>query len=125
MHERDIEYTCPLGSDCETIKNNQMHRCRWYVKIEGADPNTAKPTEEWSCAIAWMPLLQIESSMHTRQGNVGIESLRNEVASSRESEEEYRLLKHGIIQQNTIKTVDPFTTPIEELLGTNKIQEKK
>ena len=83
MHERDIEYTCPLGSDCETIKNNQMHRCRWYVKIEGADPNTAKPTEEWSCAIAWMPLLQIESSMHTRQGNVGIESLRNEVASSR------------------------------------------
>ena len=27
----DVKVTCPLGSECEEIKDNKLHRCRWYI----------------------------------------------------------------------------------------------
>jgi len=78
--KKDIEVilTCPLGSVCEEIKDNKLHRCMWYTKIVGTDPNTGKTVDDWSCAISWMPMLQIETSQHTRGTSQAIESFRNE-----------------------------------------------
>ena len=70
---------CPLGSQCEEIKDNVFYRCAWYTKLEGKDPQSEKTIDEWRCAIPWMPLMMVEIAQTNRgiSGTVG--SLRNEV----------------------------------------------
>ncbi len=55
------------------------HACRWYVQIQGANPQTGEQLNQWDCAIAWMPLLLIENSQQQRQTCGAIESFRNEM----------------------------------------------
>lgn len=77
----EVKITCPLGSQCEEIKDNQMHRCAWYTKLVGVDPNTGKDVDDWACAIAWMPTLQVEMSQTNRGQTAALESFRNETVS--------------------------------------------
>lgn len=74
----EVEFTCPLGSECEEIKDNKIYRCMWYTKVVGQDPNTGETIDDWSCAISWMPTLQIEMSNTNRQTGAAVESFRNE-----------------------------------------------
>ena len=74
----EVELTCPLGSECEEIKNNKIYRCMWYTKVMGYDVNTGKEVDEWACAITWMPRMQIETSATNRGVSQAIESFRNE-----------------------------------------------
>ena len=74
----EVEFTCPLGSECEEIKDNKIYRCMWYTKVVGQDPNTGETIDGWSCAISWMPTLQIEMSNTNRQTGAAVESFRNE-----------------------------------------------
>lgn len=73
---------CPLGSKCENVieeDNRQiLIRCPWFVKIEGKNPQSEEQFDEWRCAIAWGPILQVENAQQTRQAGAAIESLRNE-----------------------------------------------
>lgn len=71
--------SCPLGSKCEEIKDNIKYVCPWYVKVQGKNPQTDEHLDEWRCAIAWMPTLQIESSLFERQTGAAVESFRNEM----------------------------------------------
>ena len=50
----------------------------WYTKVVGQDPNTGETVDDWSCAISWMPTLQIEMSQTNRGQSQAIESFRNE-----------------------------------------------
>ena len=74
----EVEFTCPLGSECEEIKNNKIYRCMWYTKVVGEDPNTGETVDDWSCAISWMPTLQLEMSRTNRGQTAALESFRNE-----------------------------------------------
>lgn len=74
----EVEFTCPLGSECEEIRDNKIYRCMWYTKVVGADPNTGETHDDWSCAISWMPTLQIEMSQTNRSQSAALESFRNE-----------------------------------------------
>jgi hypothetical protein len=78
---------CPLGAKCEEIKLDQekpvLYRCPWYVRVHGVDANTGEETGTWSCAIAWMPTLMINTANESRKGAAAIESFRNEMASQR------------------------------------------
>ena len=74
----EIEFTCPLGSECEEIRNGKIYRCMWYTKVVGTDPNTGETHDDWSCAITWMPTLQIEMSATNRGQTSALESFRNE-----------------------------------------------
>ncbi len=76
--EVQVEFTCPLGSECEEIKDGKIFRCMWYTKVVGQDANTGETVDDWSCAISWMPTLQIEMSNTNRQTGSAIESFRNE-----------------------------------------------
>ena len=78
--KKDLEVvlTCPLGSECEEIKDNKIHRCMWYTPVSGTNPNTGKEIDEWSCAISWLPTLQIETSQTQRGVSSALESFRNE-----------------------------------------------
>jgi hypothetical protein len=74
----EVEFTCPLGSECEEIRDNKIYRCMWYTKVVGTDANTGEAFDDWSCAITWMPTLQIEMSATNRGQTSALESFRNE-----------------------------------------------
>ena len=50
------------------------------MKVAGTHPNTGAETEEWGCAMAWLPVLLIENAQQSRQTGAAVESFRNEVA---------------------------------------------
>ena len=76
--ELEVVLTCPLGSECGEIKDNKLHRCMWYTKVIGKDPQTEEILDEWNCAIVWMPHMQIETSQTQRGVSSALESFRNE-----------------------------------------------
>ena len=80
----DVEYTCPLGSECETAEGKVIKRCAWYTKMIGLDPSTGKEVEDWACSMSWMPMLQVETSKTNRSRVVALESLRNETVKGQE-----------------------------------------
>jgi hypothetical protein len=73
-----VESTCPLGSTCEEVKDGKIHRCAWYTKIVGKNPQSEEQIEDWACAIAWLPMLQVEMSQTNRGQTHALESFRNE-----------------------------------------------
>ena len=77
-----VEYTtsCPLGHACERVIEGKMDRCRWYTHVQGMNPQTGEQTDQWDCAIAWLPILTIEMSRTNRGQTQAIEFLRNQVA---------------------------------------------
>jgi len=76
--------TCPLGSKCEEIKDNKIHRCAWHVKMVGTDAG-GKDHDEWGCAMTWQPILLAENTRTNRGQTAAIESMRNE-NNARQSE---------------------------------------
>ena len=74
----EVELTCPLGSTCEEVKDGKIHRCAWYTKVVGKNPQSEEQIDEWKCAIAWMPILQVEMSQTNRGQTHALESFRNE-----------------------------------------------
>ena len=77
-NELEVEFTCPLGSECEEIRDNKIYRCMWYTKMVGLDPNTGEHVDDWSCAISFMPMLQVEMSNTNRSQSAVLESFSNE-----------------------------------------------
>ena len=74
----EVKQNCPL-SDFSPCK---QFDCAWFMKIDGTNPNTVKPTEEWGCAMAWLPILLIENAQQSRQTGAAVESFRNEMVES-------------------------------------------
>lgn len=74
-----IKHTCPFGSECEVAKDGYIERCAWYVHLKGTD-KLGDDHDESACAIAWMPILQIEVAGVARGQTVATEQLRNIVA---------------------------------------------
>lgn len=74
--------TCPLGSTCEEIKDNKVHRCLWYITVKGSemDAKTGNVVDKdkTACAIEWLPILQIEMAKTNRGQTTALESFRNE-----------------------------------------------
>jgi len=73
---------CPLGAKCEEVKEEDgrqiLYRCPWYEIVRGKHPQSEQEIDQWKCAIAWGPVLHLESAQQTRQAGAAIESLRNE-----------------------------------------------
>lgn len=53
--------------------------CAWFTQLRGSNPQTGDPVDEWSCAVAWIPMLLTENSKETRQTAAAVESIRNEM----------------------------------------------
>lgn len=87
----DSDKTCPIMKG-KCIK----YDCHWFIQLQGANPNTGQPVDEWGCAVAWLPILLIEGAKETRQGAAAIESFRNEMVKANET----ALLFNGIKQIN-------------------------
>jgi len=87
--------TCPLGSTCEEIKDGAIHRCAWYTKLAGTNPNTGEVLDEHGCAMSWMPMLTIENSMQQRSTSAAVESFRNEMTSANQTSQQLLLASQG------------------------------
>ena len=88
----DVKFFCPLGSDCEVVKDGEIHRCTWYTEMRGRNPNTGEETRDWACAMSWMPVLLIENAATNRGQTTALESLRKETTKG---QEEFNSLLRG------------------------------
>lgn len=86
---------CPLN-EFEPCKELD---CAWFMKVNGANPNTGEQIEEWGCAIAWMPILLIENSQQQRQTGSAVESFRNEMVKANQVSQQVLLAS---VQQTKI-----------------------
>lgn len=84
--------TCPLGSKCEEIKDNKIHRCAWFTQLAGKNPSTGETLDERGCAITWLPILLVENSMQQRSTSAAVESFRNEVIAANEQAKSWAFL---------------------------------
>jgi len=74
------------GTFCPLIKKDCVQlQCAWFTQLRGTHPQTGQEVDDWMCAIASMPMLQIEVAKQARSGAAATESFRNEVV--RESEQ--------------------------------------
>lgn len=112
---------CPLiRKDCVGLK------CNWYTQVRGMNPNTGEQVDEWGCAIAWIPMLQIETSQQARQAGAAVESFRNEVVRSNAENQQLYLesmdqLKNNILPANVV----PLNNPINMIEASQNIEENK
>ncbi|KKL67008.1 hypothetical protein LCGC14_2139270 [marine sediment metagenome] len=63
---------CPL-LDKECIQ----FKCVLWTQLRGTHPQTGQEVDEYSCAIAWLPMLLIENAKEVKQGAAATESFRN------------------------------------------------
>lgn len=87
----EVKQNCPL-SDFSPCK---QFDCAWFMKIDGTNPNTGKPTEEWGCAMAWLPVLLIENAQQSRQTGAAVESFRNEMVESNKISQALSAIQSG------------------------------
>jgi hypothetical protein len=74
---------CPMmgGEECVgdgAVRNGELVKCRFFIQVQGKNPQNGQDINQGDCAIAWMPLLLIENSNVNRQTGAAIESMRNE-----------------------------------------------
>jgi hypothetical protein len=73
------------GTFCPLIKKDCVQlQCAWFTQLRGTHPQTGQEIDEWMCAIASMPMLQIEVAKQARSGAAATESFRNEVVKESE-----------------------------------------
>ena len=74
----EVKQNCPLSG----FDPCKQFDCAWFMKISGTNPNVGQPTEEWGCAMAWLPVLLIENAQQSRQTGAAVESFRNEMVEA-------------------------------------------
>lgn len=62
----------------------QEHECAFYQQLQGENPQTGVPIDEWGCAITWNTILTIENSREQQRVRVAVEKLTNEVVPQNE-----------------------------------------
>lgn len=67
------------GTFCPLIKKDCIQtQCSWFTQLRGTHPQTGQEIDEWMCAVASLPMLQIEVAKQARSGAAATESFRNE-----------------------------------------------
>jgi hypothetical protein len=73
------------GSYCPLINKTCIeHKCAFYTIVQGQDPQTGAPLDRFACAIALIPILQIEQARQVKGNSAAIDSLRNETVKRTE-----------------------------------------
>ncbi len=84
------------GNFCPLIKKDCIGlHCAWFTQVRGHNPNTGKDVDEWSCAVAWLPVLLIENSQQQRSTGAAVESFRNEMVKANEVGQQVLLAATG------------------------------
>jgi hypothetical protein len=84
---KDAKIICPMmgGEPCVedgSIRNGELVACRFWVTVQGMNPQTGETMNHKDCAMAWMPVLMIENSKVNRETGAAVESFRNEMVKN-------------------------------------------
>ena len=83
---KDTKILCPLmGTECiedGAIKDGELVKCRFWVNVQGKNPQTGETVSTGDCAFCWTPVLLIENSKVNRETGAAIESFRNEMVKA-------------------------------------------
>lgn len=72
---------CPLHkADMSTV----CHKCAWWTRVIGKNPQTEEMIDDWRCAVALLPMLLVENAQMNRGTSAAVESLRNELVAGME-----------------------------------------
>ena len=80
----ETKLICPLGSQCEGIRDNQAFRCKWYIALRGKNPQSEEMIDDWQCAMYWLPILLVENAQTNRGQTQALESFRNEMVKGQD-----------------------------------------
>ena len=96
------------GTYCPLLKKDCIQtKCAWFVQLRGQHPQTGKDIDEYGCAIAWTPILQIETAQQSRQAGAAVESFRNEMVKANETNQKVLMATSQMfVQQADIKLLD-------------------
>lgn len=67
LHKKDTSQVC--------------HKCPWWTRVVGKNPQSEELIDDWRCAIALLPMLLIENAQQARQTGAAIETFRNGVVA--------------------------------------------
>ena len=67
-----------------SIRNGELVACRFWVTVQGMNPQSGETMNHKDCAMAWMPILMIENSKVNRETGSAVESFRNEMVRNNE-----------------------------------------
>ena len=70
----EIESNCPLDG----FNPCRQTRCAWFTKIKGKSPQ-GEELDEYGCAVAWLPVLNINTAQQAAHTGAAVESFRNEM----------------------------------------------
>jgi hypothetical protein len=68
LHQKDTSRVC--------------HKCPWWTRILGKNPQNEEVIDNWHCAIALLPILLVENAQQSRATGAAVETLRNGVVDS-------------------------------------------
>ena len=70
---------CPLHKvDCSKV----CHKCPWWIRITGKNPQSEEMMDKWSCAISLLPILMVDNTAVNRGNVVAMETFRNGVVEA-------------------------------------------
>jgi hypothetical protein len=78
----DDHLICPMW---QKSMAEVCHTCPWWVEVKGKHPQTGEDASDWNCAIAWGPVLAINTAQQARQTAAAVESFRNETVRTNEN----------------------------------------
>jgi hypothetical protein len=88
------------GNHCPLIKKDCIGiKCSWFTQVRGTNPNTGKDVDEWGCAMTWLPVLLIENAQQSRQAGAAVESFRNEMVSTNQSNQAMLMASAQLLNQ--------------------------
>lgn len=71
------------GKFCPFIKEDCIGlKCSLFTQVRGTNPQSGTEVDEWACAIAWLPMLLINTAQEIRQGAAATESARNQMVDA-------------------------------------------
>ena len=63
LHKKDVSLVC--------------HKCPWWTRLIGKNPQSEEMIDDWRCAIAMIPMLLVENSQQQRGTTAAMETFRN------------------------------------------------
>ena len=83
----EVKNNCPLNG----FEPCKQWDCAWWVQLKGKNPQSDEEFDDYACAVAWMPILTIHSSMEQAHTGAAVESFRNEMVKSNEASQKVLL----------------------------------
>jgi hypothetical protein len=67
---------CPLHKQ---DTSEVCHKCPWFTRIMGKNPQSEEMVDNWHCAIALIPLLLVDNTQVNRGTVAAVETMRNDI----------------------------------------------